>query len=753
MNRSSELFRKIVEYVLPWVSLAFLLTYSYVKFFKDPYGFGWEGTGQVYIVYTNQPSPTLMVGDELVKIGPLTWEAYNADLRKTFFDGVKPGETVPIVVQRNHQTLTIPWTVPGTTQGEIVEQLFSEWFLAYVFWVAGALTLLFLRPKDERWRLLATFNFLTAIWLESGGGASNYHLLYSALVLRMAVWISIPIYLHLHWVFPRPLGKLPPILVAAAYTGAIVLMIAQGFQALPPNLYFLGFLVAVLGSLILLVLHAVLQVDSRQELRILWVAVLFALAPVVVVSATGMLNGSARADSLAFLTFPALPLSYLYAAYRRQLGGLEVRVNRLISIYLFLILLVTIATPAILAADHAFSLPDDTFILGAACATIATLAAIFGFPAFQSFVDRRWLGISLPSKQLPQIYSRRATASTSIIALLDLIEKDILPSLLIREFMFLRLEGAAPEVLLAVGLSEDQIRAGVSLLDPTQPEAKPSAPPPSENAQAASWVRIKLPLRVGDNVLGYWLFGRRDPDDHYHQAEVSILQSLADQTGITLSNIIQTERLRMVYQTDINRYEQERLRLALELHDGILNKIAVLLMKLDDSSLTPAFEDAYNDLIKHLREIVRDLRPASLSFGLKPAIEELAFNLMDRSENKVSVTVNLETDECRYSQNVEQHLFRIMQEACMNAVRHAKPTEILVSGRLYPQLVEISIVDNGAGFDIDANRDLTILQDNNHFGLAGMYERSELIGAALRIVSSPQKGTRVELQWKPDMQQ
>jgi two-component system sensor histidine kinase DegS len=227
------------------------------------------------------------------------------------------------------------------------------------------------------------------------------------------------------------------------------------------------------------------------------------------------------------------------------------------------------------------------------------------------------------------------------------------------------------------------------------------------------------------------------------------LQSLADQTAITLSNIVQTERLRKVYQTDINRYEQERLHLALELHDSVLNGIAVLLMKLDDSCKTPPFQDEYNVLIKHLREIVRGLRPASLDSGLKPAIEELADDLIDHSDHKFSVRVNLETDGCRYPQNVEQHLFRIVQEAYSNAVKHGNATKIIISGRLNTELVEISIVDDGIGFDAKAKLNPNIRQDNDHFGLVGMFERSELIGAQTRIDSSPGKGTRVDTTWKP----
>ncbi len=102
-----------------------------------------------------------------------------------------------------------------------------------------------------------------------GGGASGYHLFYSALLLRSAIWISVPVYLHLHWIFPRPLEKLPLILVWIVYLIAMGLAVVQWFQWIPSSFYLLGFLIAIVGSIILLIIHAIKQTDMRRELRLL----------------------------------------------------------------------------------------------------------------------------------------------------------------------------------------------------------------------------------------------------------------------------------------------------------------------------------------------------------------------------------------------------------------------------------------------------------------------------------------------------
>jgi signal transduction histidine kinase len=257
-----------------------------------------------------------------------------------------------------------------------------------------------------------------------------------------------------------------------------------------------------------------------------------------------------------------------------------------------------------------------------------------------------------------------------------------------------------------------------------------------------------LPLKIGDDLIGLWLLGRRDPEDNYPHSEILILQSITNQTTVALSNILHTEQLRRIYQLDIERYEKERLHLALDLHDSILNQLAVLRTNLGDAQPPPKFHAAYDELTHRLREIVSDLRPPMLIYGLKPAIEELADNLMERSGDRITITVNLQAEDERYPQNIEQHLYRIVQEACENALRHAQAETIEITGQFSAQQMELTIQDNGMGFAIGEQLELGALLAEKHFGLAGMVERAHLIGAEIRPHSSPERGTRIHVLWK-----
>jgi len=246
-----------------------------------------------------------------------------------------------------------------------------------------------------------------------------------------------------------------------------------------------------------------------------------------------------------------------------------------------------------------------------------------------------------------------------------------------------------------------------------------------------------------------WLLGRRDPDDLYSQQEIPVLSSLANLTAIALSNILQTERLKSMYETNISRYEEEKLRLAHDLHDSILNEMAALLMRGDAPVFSPAFQQAFDDLTERLREIVNDLRPPMLAFGLKLALTDFAEDLIERNQDEVEILPDIQSEgECQYPNAVEYHLYRIVQQACENSLHHAHPKRLLIFGRLSEKQVDLRVEDNGVGLDPEINLKLNDLLARKHFGLVGMFERANLIGAEMNIRSQPNQGTQLQVVWK-----
>jgi signal transduction histidine kinase len=187
--------------------------------------------------------------------------------------------------------------------------------------------------------------------------------------------------------------------------------------------------------------------------------------------------------------------------------------------------------------------------------------------------------------------------------------------------------------------------------------------------------------------------------------------------------------------------ERERGRWARELHDETLQGLGALRLLLvaarrgDDERLRAGVDTAIDRLegaIDALRGLVRELRPAALDeLGLAPAIEGLAGRAGRGEGIAVRTQVRL---GARPVAEVETAVYRIVQEALNNALRHSGATRVDVSVRGEPGAIRIEVSDDGRGFDPEA--------PTVGFGLGGMRERVGLLGGELAVESSP-AGTHV----------
>jgi signal transduction histidine kinase len=194
--------------------------------------------------------------------------------------------------------------------------------------------------------------------------------------------------------------------------------------------------------------------------------------------------------------------------------------------------------------------------------------------------------------------------------------------------------------------------------------------------------------------------------------------------------------------------EEERRRLARELHDDTLQSLIALNQRVQLSRLeanggtTPKILDEIQTLttetIQNLRRITRALRPIYLEdLGLVASLEMLARETQNTSG--VRVVFNHSNPQRRLDSAEELALYRITQEALSNVVRHAKAKECQVNLRFTPGFVHLTISDNGQGFTVPESP--AELAHQGHYGLLGMHERAELIGARLEIESKAGEGT------------
>ena len=189
--------------------------------------------------------------------------------------------------------------------------------------------------------------------------------------------------------------------------------------------------------------------------------------------------------------------------------------------------------------------------------------------------------------------------------------------------------------------------------------------------------------------------------------------------------------------------EEERLRLARELHDDTIQSIIALKQRLQlarKSVKDPGTQHSLNELetlaegtIEELRRLTRALRPLYLEdLGLVTALEMLA---RETSQNDgLAVEFQKSGREHRLSREAELALYRIAQEALNNVLRHARAGRATLELTFRDGEVELEVRDDGAGFQMPKSP--TDFAASGHFGLLGMRERAELMGARLEVESA-----------------
>jgi signal transduction histidine kinase len=201
----------------------------------------------------------------------------------------------------------------------------------------------------------------------------------------------------------------------------------------------------------------------------------------------------------------------------------------------------------------------------------------------------------------------------------------------------------------------------------------------------------------------------------------------------------------------IEASERERQRWARELHDQTLQDMAALRVALsaarrrgDPDLLGAAVDDAVKHLgdgIHELRGIITDLRPAALDqLGTKAAIEALAERIRTGPEPpEVDLVVDLDYESgrapSRQEAGIESTLYRLVQEATTNAMKHASARHIEISIVERDGSIEARVRDDGDGFDPEARAD--------GFGLIGIRERVALVGGTVEVSSRPGEGAEV----------
>jgi len=251
------------------------------------------------------------------------------------------------------------------------------------------------------------------------------------------------------------------------------------------------------------------------------------------------------------------------------------------------------------------------------------------------------------------------------------------------------------------------------------------------------------PLVVRDETIGVLMaLDRRQADPRFTDADLRLTQRFATRAAVAVD--LSRRVARTTVQRIVGGQEQERRRLSRELHDETgqaLTSILLGLKAIEDARGTDRFPAALADLrelvvatLQDVRRLAVELRPKALDdFGLVPALERLTSAFAEQT----GIAVHLESrlPEPRLPPEIETVLYRVVQEALTNVVKHAHAEHVSVLLHARQGRVAIVIEDDGRGF--------TESDETTGIGLLGMRERVALVGGTVAVESSAGTGTTI----------
>ncbi len=276
---------------------------------------------------------------------------------------------------------------------------------------------------------------------------------------------------------------------------------------------------------------------------------------------------------------------------------------------------------------------------------------------------------------------------------------------------------------------------------------------------AYGWV-VLAPILNKGKTIGIMQVDRPLEADGFDNEEVEIIFAIARATAVAMENarlidvLGQKEQLlHQLVNKLITAQEDERKFIAADLHDGIIQSLIAIWYRLQRLSSAEEAEvhnwhgeitdltGILNEQIQEIRRILYDLRPIILdNYGLIPAVEAHVNNITEKYD--LPIDLKIKGEKQRFDSKTEVTLYRILQEALTNVVKHAGATNVKVLLEIQDKQVNLSVEDNGFGINKMYTDEP---QPHNRLGLASIQERALLLEGSCNIDSRPGKGTKISV--------
>lgn len=270
---------------------------------------------------------------------------------------------------------------------------------------------------------------------------------------------------------------------------------------------------------------------------------------------------------------------------------------------------------------------------------------------------------------------------------------------------------------------------------------------------------LSVPLSAEDRVIGVVNLNNRRSEVPFTEDDLELLTAMAHQAALAIRNARSFQEVRHQRRTverlldEVTRaQEEERMRIALQIHDGPAQTMFAALRNLEAAQALagegpPALGSVMSELERTIRQSIRetravmiDLKPPTLEgLGLRSALRQYS----EQFEQRTGIETEFihRGDEVRLPQMLESCFYRIAQEALANIWKHADAGHAWVTLDVRKRNCYLEIRDDGKGFDPGA----IAAREAQHLGMRSLYERAELVGGKLTMTAVPGQGTTVRV--------
>lgn len=249
---------------------------------------------------------------------------------------------------------------------------------------------------------------------------------------------------------------------------------------------------------------------------------------------------------------------------------------------------------------------------------------------------------------------------------------------------------------------------------------------------------LGVPIQMGDQLFGVLYMCDKNNGEPFNDNDQQLIETLAGYAALTITSAMSNE------QQSRTKVLEERERIGMELHDGIIQSLYALGMQLDllrrtnevnANQLTPII-GGIDTVISDIRRYIMQLRTDNKQVSVKACLREMAHKL--HLSNNLDIQINAPDEFPPFPPATFQGVCLIINEAFSNAVRHSEATRIIVSAEITNIEFRVQIQDNGHGFDLSSN-------NSSGLGLNNMHKRALFYGGKVDVSSVRGEGTTINI--------